>query len=98
MMKLSSAGTPKAGGKSGGTGGKSLVALDKITGAVRWHALDDSAGYSSPVIAELAGLRQVVFFTEQGLVGVTPDQGKLLWRFPWQTEYGANIATPIVAG
>ena len=29
---------------------------------------------------------------------VTPDSGKLLWRFPWETEYGCNIATPIVAG
>jgi hypothetical protein len=29
---------------------------------------------------------------------VTPDKGDVLWRFPWTTQYGANIATPIVVG
>jgi len=82
----------------GGPGGKSLVALDKATGAVHWQSLDDAAGYSSPILTEIAGLRQIVFFTETGLVAVTPDQGKLLWRYPWKTDFGANIATPIVAG
>ena len=82
----------------GGPEGRSLVALDKRTGAVRWQALDDFAGNSSPVLADIAGQKQIVFFTETGLVAVTPDQGKLLWRFPWQTEFGASIATPIVVG
>ncbi len=82
----------------GGRDGNSLVALDKYTGKVRWKALDDQAGYSSPVFATHAGKPQVVFFTALGLVGVTPDTGELLWRFPWETSYGCNIATPIVAG
>lgn len=82
----------------GGPGGRSLVALDKLTGAVRWQALDDAASNSSPVLADCGGQRQVIFFTETGLVAVTPDQGTLLWRFPWRTDYGANVATPIVAG
>jgi outer membrane protein assembly factor BamB len=82
----------------GGPDGHSVAALEKLTGAVRWQALDDIAGYSSPIIADLADERQVIFFTERGLVGLTPDKGKLLWRFPWTTDYGTNIATPIVAG
>jgi outer membrane protein assembly factor BamB len=82
----------------GGPDGRSVAALDKLTGAVRWQALNDIAGYSSPILAELAGARQVIFFTERGLVALTPDKGKLLWRFPWTTDYGTNIATPIVAG
>jgi outer membrane protein assembly factor BamB len=82
----------------GGPGGKSLVALDKRTGAVAWQTGDDPAGYSSPVLATLAGRPQVVFFTGSGLVAVTPDRGEVLWRYPWETEHGANIATPITAG
>lgn len=80
----------------GGTNGKSLVALDKRSGEVRWQSQDDVAGYSSPLAVDMAGTRQVLFFTETGLVAVTPDAGKVLWRFPWQTQYGANIATPLV--
>src|SRR5262249_51917468 len=64
---------------------------------VRWHSLDDAAGYSSPVAATLAGRQQIVFFTAKGLVGVDPDKGNLLWRLDWVTDYGCNIATPIVA-
>jgi outer membrane protein assembly factor BamB len=82
----------------GGPGGNSLAALDKLTGAVRWQTLDDAASNSSPVLADSAGRRQLVFFTDRGLVAVTPDEGTFLWRYPWTTDFGANIATPIVAG
>ena len=81
----------------GGTDGNGVVALDKKTGMVRWRALDDPAGYSSPMAATLAGQRQVIVFTGLGLVGLDPSQGSLLWRFPWTTSYGVNAATPIVA-
>ncbi len=50
------------------------------------------------MLAEIDGVRQVIFFTAAGLVGVTPDEGKVLWRFPWTTSFDANIATPIVSG
>jgi hypothetical protein len=82
----------------GGPNGQSVVALDRKTGAVRWHALDDRAGYSSPVMATLAGKPQVIFFTAEGVVGLSPDDGTLYWRFPWKTGYDVNAATPIVAG
>ncbi len=68
----------------GGPNGHGLVALDKFTGAVRWQALDDAASNSSPVLATIAGQRQLVFFTEKGLVAVTPDEGKLLCASPGQ--------------
>lgn len=82
----------------GGPDGNSVVALDKLQGSVRWRALDDTAGYSSPVSATLAGRHQIVFFTAKGLVGLDPNSGELLWRFPWETYADCNIATPIVAG
>jgi outer membrane protein assembly factor BamB len=82
----------------GGPGGNSLAAFDKATGRLLWKSLDDPAGYSSPVAVTLAGKRQIVFFTGAGLVGVVPEDGSLLWRFPWETNFGCNIATPIAAG
>jgi outer membrane protein assembly factor BamB len=82
----------------GGPDGNALAALDKHTGAVRWKALDDPVGYSSPVAATLAGVRQVLFFTNTELVGVAPATGQVYWRHPWETRHGFNIATPIVFG
>jgi outer membrane protein assembly factor BamB len=79
----------------GGPDGYSLAAFDKRTGDVVWKALADPAGYSSPIAVTAGGVRQVVFFTGHSLVGVTPQEGKVLWRFPWPTQHGVNAATPV---
>lgn len=81
-------------------GGKnaSVVAFDRVTGEVVWRSLSDISGYSSPVAAEIAGLRQVVCLTGAGLAGLRPQDGQQLWYYPWQTQFEANIATPLVVG
>lgn len=79
----------------GGPGGNSIVALDKRTGDKIWGALDDPPSYSSPIALTAAGVRQLIFFTGDGLVGLAPVDGTLLWRFPWLTHEGTHIATPI---
>jgi outer membrane protein assembly factor BamB len=83
----------------GGPDGQALAALDKDTGAVVWKSLDDRPSYSSPVAANLAGRRQVVFLTGERLVGVAADTGRLLWESPWDAGLShapTNIATPLV--
>jgi outer membrane protein assembly factor BamB len=80
----------------GGPNGSSIVACNKLSGDVVWKSLDDPPAYSSPVAATIHGKRQLLFFTASGLVSVTPEDGALLWRYPWDTRFAANIATPIV--
>ena len=46
--------------QAGGSGGRSLVAYDARTGERRWSGGDDPAAYSSPRVATLGGVRQVV--------------------------------------
>jgi outer membrane protein assembly factor BamB len=82
----------------GGPNGTSVIAFNKITGDMAWKNLDDLPAYSSPIAATIAWKRQILFFTQTGLVSVTPEDGSLLWRFPWLTQFDANIATPIVMG
>jgi outer membrane protein assembly factor BamB len=77
--------------------GASTVALDKITGAVKWKAGNDGAGYSSPVAFDLGGVRSVVIFKADALVGLNSANGQELWRYPWQTSYDVNAPTPIVS-
>jgi outer membrane protein assembly factor BamB len=79
----------------GGTSGKSIAALNTKDGSVAWQALDDPIGHSSAVWAEIGGVPQVIFFTGIAAVGVSPKDGKLLWRYPWKTTYDLNISTPI---
>jgi outer membrane protein assembly factor BamB len=82
----------------GGQNGASLAALDKRTGRVVWKSEDDAVGYATPIVVEEGEAPQLLFFTGAGLTAVAPDDGKLLWRFPWKTSYDLNVATPIHAG
>jgi outer membrane protein assembly factor BamB len=79
----------------GGPDGNALAAFHKVSGQLVWKNLNDRPGYSSPIAVNAAGVRQIVFFTAEALVGVTPGEGRELWRFPWTTSYDANISTPI---
>ena len=74
----------------GGGNGQSVVAYDRLSGKRVWSALDDGAAYSSPMLVTLAGVRQILTFTATRLVGLSPENGTLLWQFPWST---ANTAS-----
>ena len=78
----------------GGAGGRSVVAFDKKDGKERWRALDDPAGYSSPILIQVGGKPQLVVLTGKNLCGLTL-QGKALWSFPWPTNANINAATPL---
>ena len=83
---------------TGATGGD-VIAVNKDTGDVLWKGGGgDLPGYSTPVVATLAGKRQYLVFMANALTGVDAADGKRLWKFQWQTEYDVNAATPIVVG
>jgi outer membrane protein assembly factor BamB len=74
------------------------VAYDRQSGTRVWGALDDRASYSSPMLVTLAGVRQILTFTATRLVGLSPENGRLLWEFPWKTGNDVNASQPLVAG
>jgi outer membrane protein assembly factor BamB len=78
--------------------GASVVAFDRNDGKVLWKTLDDRASYSSPIFYDDGKERQVVFFTEEGLVGLEPKVGRLLWRFPFKDLLSESSTTPVRAG
>lgn len=82
----------------GGSKGRSVVAYDRRTGARAWSALDDKAGYSSPMLVTLAGVRQLLVLSASRLIGLTPDRGDVLWDYPWTTQYDVNASQPLVVG
>ncbi|HYN84430.1 MAG TPA: PQQ-binding-like beta-propeller repeat protein, partial [Pyrinomonadaceae bacterium] len=80
----------------GGHDRGALTAFDAETGKVRWSFEPDGPSYASPVIATLAGARQIITFTQKELVAVKPDTGELLWKLPAKTGYDTNCNTPVV--
>jgi len=79
----------------GGNAGKSLAAFDLASGKLLWNTESVKSGFSSPIMVEMKGLRQAVFFSGSGLVSVSPDTGKTFWTYPWATEYDVNAVTPL---
>jgi outer membrane protein assembly factor BamB len=74
----------------------SVVALRKTDGSLIWRSQSDQAGYSSPVLHEVGGIRQAIFFTGQRALALDVDNGRLLWSYDRVSNRTANIATPIV--
>jgi outer membrane protein assembly factor BamB len=76
--------------------GSSLIALNKLDGTVVWRAGSDMAGYSSAMITEAGGVRQIVALSGEAALGLRADNGQVLWRYTKVSNSTANIATPIV--
>ena len=82
----------------GGPGGRSVVAYDKITGEKIWSVLDDKQAYVSPMLVTLANQRQILVVSAERAMGLTVDEGALLWEYPWTTSQGINTAQPVLLG
>jgi len=82
----------------GSTEGASLVCFEKRSGKLLWKSQEDEAAYASLMAATLAGVRQVVYFSAEALMGIEATSGKLLWRVPLRTEAKRHAATPIILG
>jgi outer membrane protein assembly factor BamB len=100
-IRWQSAASPVVDGElvfvAGGGPGQSLLAFNKKTGALVWKTQDDGATHATPVVADILGVRQVIFLTQRGLVALAPKDGAVLWRHehPFRTATGAS---PVVSG
>lgn len=80
----------------GGSGGKAVVAYNKLTGAPVWKSQGDQAAYVSPMLVTLAGRRQILVEMASRVFGLAPEDGSLLWSQSWDTDMGINVSQPII--
>ena len=75
-----------------------LVALHKETGKVVWTSgeVTEGAHYSSPLVAEIGGVRQIVQFARASVFGVSIKDGSFLWKYAKPANGVANCCSPIV--
>lgn len=71
----------------------SLAAYDAATGQPRWFGPKGGWGYSSPQFARVKGVDQVILVNGPGAIGVSPSDGKVLWKYDWA---GDSIVQPAV--
>ncbi|MCF6311174.1 MAG: PQQ-like beta-propeller repeat protein [Verrucomicrobiales bacterium] len=80
---------------AGGGKGQALLALNKADGKVIWKAEDDQITHATPVVGTVAGVKQVIFFTQSGLVAMSPEKGQLLWRYAFPFNV-STAASPVI--
>jgi outer membrane protein assembly factor BamB len=85
---------------TGGDANRLVVAFDKKTGREIWTALtltESDAGYSPPMIYDLAGKRTLVIWHSRAVVGLDPETGKEYWsqRFDVKVALTAPAPRPV---
>ena len=82
----------------GARNGYGIVAFNKTDGKVLWKTGDDEASYSSPVAGTAGGGRCAFFLTRSALVATRPDDGKVLFQFPFRPPMRNSVtaATPLL--
>lgn len=80
--------------------GSAIVALDKLSGAVKYKIGDDLASYASLKLATIDGRRWCFAFCRGGLLAFEPGTGKVDFHYPWRDPQleSVNASMPVVAG
>lgn len=81
------------GGKDG-----TVIALNKDNGELMWRSTDvsEAAHYSTAVVAEIAGKRQLVQFARESVFGLDLTNGEFLWKYSGANNGTANCSSPII--
>jgi outer membrane protein assembly factor BamB len=86
----------------GGTdlGSGKALAISTADGKTIWESRIEGGSYASPLLAEVAGARQLFIFHRGGLSALDPADGRERWMFRWHSRIyeSVNGATPVMAG
>ncbi|MCI0416569.1 PQQ-binding-like beta-propeller repeat protein [bacterium] len=71
-----------------------LAAYDLQTGKPRWFGPKGGQEYTSPHLATIEGVQQVLMMNNPGAISVVPATGKLLWKH--ELPKGTRIVQPAI--
>lgn len=71
-----------------------LAAYDAATGNRRWVGPNAGGSYSSPHLAAIDGVNQVLLMSSSGITSISPTDGKQLWQHAWA---GNSIVQPALS-
>jgi len=81
--------------------GKAIAGLDPDDGKLLWTAGDDTIEYHSPIVATIAGRRQVLAAGQTNIYGVDARTGEVLWSYEHggdERAMGGFTIVPVPAG
>ena len=77
----------------GGAGEKAFISFDKNTGDILWKSGTGVAGYSSPAIADIDGVKNIIF-ANSGKLYALNTQGDTLWTNT--SKFANTMAMPVI--
>ena len=79
------------------TGGEKqgAVALKIGPGSVAWKSEPFDVSYASPILIKVDGQDQLVVMSSTEVIGLDPQDGKVLWRYPHANDFKNNCSTPV---
>lgn len=72
-----------------------VAAFDPNRGTLTWASEPGGVSYATPVVLEIAGRRQLLYFSAEELIALDPTDGRRLWSYPVTNEYRNNATQPI---
>src|SRR5436190_11941 len=77
------------------TNNQNLAAFRTADGSLAWSSQNENLTHATPVVATIAGVQQVIFPTQTGLVSLDRTTGTFLWKamypfFPISVSMGAS--------
>lgn len=80
---------------SAGESDGALVALNRKTGEPVWKSGDDPVGYATPYPFTHDDVRYIAGFTGVSAIIARADNGEIVYRLPWKTDWNVNASAPI---
>jgi hypothetical protein len=62
---------------------QTLAAFRTSDGGLAWSSQNEGVTHTTPIVARIQGVRQVIFATQTGLVSLDRTTGNFLWKFTY---------------
>ncbi|GJM25260.1 MAG: polyvinylalcohol dehydrogenase [Phycisphaerae bacterium] len=72
-----------------------IMAFNPKDGAIAWKSEPYDVSYASPIVINVDGQDQIVFFSSSDVMGVDAANGKFLWSYPCSNQYKNNATDAI---
>jgi outer membrane protein assembly factor BamB len=76
--------------------GRALMAFNQADGKMLWSRNDYGNAYSTPVVAKIGGLEQLIALMDGAVIAVNPHNGDLQWSVPFKADFSIAISTPVI--
>lgn len=81
-----------------GAKGKALAAFTLADDKIRWSSGGFENSYSSPIIVDVGGKKQITLVSTKDILGFDADTGEELWSHAYKNQWDCHCTTPVDCG